>query len=158
MIRYSHSPRNTHRTLTGIVIKIDFEESALQHRAVVKPNIDPELDNMKHTYDGMNDLLSIVAKDIAEKIPQEVRLSLNVIYFPQIGYLIVVPFDPETRQPVYDGHQNAEDHWEQMFTTGERVYFKNAQMRMMDEHFGDTYGMICGTDPPKYQMIFYLLT
>ncbi|KAI9779319.1 MAG: MutS protein msh5 [Geoglossum umbratile] len=122
---------------------IDFEESSLQHRAVVKPNIDPELDNMKHTYNGMNDLLSTVAKDIAENIPEEVRLSLNVIYFPQIGYLIVVPFDPETRQPVYDGRQNVEDHWEQVFTTGERVYFKNEQMNMMDEHFGDTYGMIC---------------
>jgi DNA mismatch repair protein MSH5 len=99
---------------------------------------------MKHTYDGMNDLLSTVARDIAAKIPEEIHLSLNVIYFPQIGYLIVVPFDPETRQPVYSGPQGEEDHWEQMFTTGERVYFKNAQMNMMDEHFGDTYGMICG--------------
>jgi DNA mismatch repair protein MSH5 len=131
-------------TLMLAFIKIDFEESTLQHRAVVKPRIDVELDNMKHTYDGMNDLLSTVARDIAAKIPEEIRLNLNVIYFPQIGYLIVVPFDPETRQPVYSGPQDEEDHWEQMFTTGERVYFKNAQMNMMDEHFGDTYGMICG--------------
>ncbi|KAH0536656.1 hypothetical protein FGG08_006482 [Glutinoglossum americanum] len=131
------------RGVWGSLVMVDFEESVLQHRAVVKPHIDAELDNMKHAYDGMNDLLSKVARDIAKGIPEEVRLSLNVIYFPQIGYLIVVPFDPETKQPIYDGRQNEEDHWEQMFTTGERAYFKNDQMNMMDEHFGDTYGMIC---------------
>src|SRR2546421_11143335 len=99
---------------------------------------------MKRTYDGMDDLLSTVARNIAERIPEDIRLSLNVIYFPQIGYLIVVPFDPETGRPVYDGSRNEEDHWEQMFSTKDRVYYKNAQMNEMDEHLGDTYGMICG--------------
>ncbi|KAH0562249.1 hypothetical protein GP486_003054 [Trichoglossum hirsutum] len=136
-------PDYLNKVRTMINDTIDFEESAVQRRAVVKPHIDAELDDMKRTYDGMDDFLSVVARNIAAKIPEEIRLSLNVIYFPQIGYLIVIPFDPETRRPIYNGPQGGEDHWEQMFTTGARVYFKNAEMHMMDEQLGDAYGMIC---------------
>jgi hypothetical protein len=31
-------------------------------------------------------------------------------------------------------------------------------MNMMDEHFGDTYGMICGIDHPWGSNEIYLLT
>ena len=44
---------------------IDFEESSLQHRVVVKRHVDEELDEMKRMYDGLDDMLGEVARQIA---------------------------------------------------------------------------------------------
>lgn len=63
-----------------------------------------------------------------------------MLYFPQIGFLLTVPLDPNTNQAVYEG--GFDDPWESMFSTEGQAYFKNAEMREMDEHFGDLYGMI----------------
>jgi len=65
-----------------------------------------------------------------------------VIYFPQIGYLIAMPMDPETGQSYWEGTED--DHWEKMFTSDRMVYYKNDQMNEMDSQFGDIYTEICG--------------
>ncbi|KAI5853195.1 DNA mismatch repair protein MutS, partial [Morchella snyderi] len=127
---------------------IDFDESALQHRVVVRRNVDEELDRMKQMYDGMDSMLSQVARQVAAGIPADVAISLNVIYFPQLGYLIVVPTlegssndggeDDAAGRPVYMGQD-----WEFQFCTGTSWYYKNPQMREMDAYFGDMYGLIC---------------
>lgn len=101
--------------------------------------MDPELDNMKETYAGMNSLLDKVAVDIARTLPEEVG-DINVIYFPQLGFNIAIPLD-ESGRVVYDGGDEA---WDQVFTTENRAYFKDFRMREMDEKLGDMYGLICG--------------
>jgi DNA mismatch repair protein MSH5 len=130
---------------------IDFEESSLQHRVVVKRHIDEELDRMKRMYDGLDDMLGQVARQIAAEIPGPVDTTLNVIYFPQLGYLIVVPADEKggsiadgssgevSGRPSYTG-----DDWEFQFSTETSWYYKSPQMREMDNYFGDMYGLICG--------------
>ncbi|KAL7267479.1 hypothetical protein RUND412_009935 [Rhizina undulata] len=127
---------------------IDFEESALQHRVVIKGNIDAELDQMKHMYDGMDSMLSEVARQIAASIPEDVATRLNVIYFPQLGYLTAVPSieGSENGGDSEDGGPRpsyAGEGWEFQFCTGTSWYYKNPQMREMDEYFGDMYGLIC---------------
>ncbi|KAB2576043.1 MutS protein-like protein 5 [Lasiodiplodia theobromae] len=126
------------RKITDI---IDFEQSEYQHRTVVHMGIDEELDNMKRTYDGIELVLSQVANHIAEKVPAVLGTSINVIFFPQIGFLITVPMDPDTGHGMYEGSQ--QDVWERMFTSEEHVYYKNDNMREMDDHFGDMHGLIC---------------
>lgn len=132
---------------------IDFDESSLQHRVVVKHHVDDELDQMKRMYDGMDSMLSEVAQQVAAGIPQNIAINLNVIYFPQLGYLIVVPSvgggNPSEGQstgasevegrPVYVGGD-----WDFQFCTGTSWYYKSPQMREMDNYFGDMYGLICG--------------
>ncbi|KAL1618838.1 hypothetical protein SLS54_006953 [Diplodia seriata] len=120
---------------------IDFEQSEHQHRTVVRMGVDEELDNMKQTYDGIELLLSQVANHIAEGIPAVLGASINVIFFPQIGFLITVPLDPDTGHGMYEGSD--QDAWERMFTSEEQVYYKNDNMREMDDHFGDLHGLIC---------------
>ncbi|TKA68935.1 hypothetical protein B0A49_05342, partial [Cryomyces minteri] len=120
---------------------VDFEESTQQHRTVVKTGVDEELDNMKRTYDGIDNLLSEVARHIAEGVPSDLRSDLNVIYFPQIGFLVAMVLDEETGCGVYEG--GIADPWERMFTTGNCVYYKNKEVSEMDAHFGDIYGLIC---------------
>lgn len=122
---------------------IDFNGSTDQQRLVVNNGIDPDLDNLKRTYDGMDDMLSHVAKAAADEIPAAFGVSLNVIYFPQLGYLIVVPLNSITGQPVYYGEELGDDRWEWIFSTEERAYFKDRKMKELDDYFGDLYGLIC---------------
>ena len=84
----------------------------------------------------------MVAQDIASNIPVGLPCELNVIYFPQIGFLIAVPKDEETGAPLWEGRH--EHPWEQTFKTEEQVYYKNDNMHELDEHFGDIDGMISG--------------
>lgn len=119
---------------------VDFDKSAEESRTVILEGVDEELDNMKRTFAGLDDLLGTVARSLSEKLPADFQGSLNVLYFPQIGFLITVPLDPITGEAVYDG--NFDNPWERMFSTEDQVYFKNSQMREMDGHFGDLYGII----------------
>jgi DNA mismatch repair protein MSH5 len=102
--------------------------------------VDRELDLMKDRYNGLDSLLKQVAIDIATTIPAELDIDVNVIYFPQLGFNIAIPFDSRGNA-AYDGGDEA---WEQMFTTENRVYFKDFRMREMDDKLGDIYGLVCG--------------
>ena len=94
---------------------VDLDKSAEEGRTIILPGVDEELDQLKRTLDGLDDLLNQVAAKLSEGIPAELRTSLNVIYFPQIGFLVTVPIDPDTDDAVYSG--NMDNVWERMFTT-----------------------------------------
>ncbi|KAF3000149.1 MutS protein msh5 [Curvularia kusanoi] len=119
---------------------VDFDKSDEERRTVILPGVDEELDHMKRTLDGLESILSQVATRLSEAMPAELRAALNVIYFPQIGFLVIVPMDPLTGAAVYDG--SLEKPWEMMFSADDQVYFKTSEVREMDNHFGDVYGMI----------------
>ncbi|KAF2019048.1 hypothetical protein BU24DRAFT_341301 [Aaosphaeria arxii CBS 175.79] len=119
---------------------IDFDRSEDESRTIIRAGVDEELDHMKRTFDGLGSLLAEVERKLAEDIPHNLRQTLNVIYFPQIGFLTTTPIDPETREVVYEG--GFENPWERMFATEDQCYFKNSQMREMDDHFGDLFGLI----------------
>ncbi|KAJ3379294.1 MutS protein msh5 [Entophlyctis sp. JEL0112] len=131
-----------HRTLKHLTekFKVDFEESlASATGIVVKQGVDETLDEMKHAFDGLDDLLSSVAQNIANKIPSGFSDSLNVIYFPQLGYLITIPMQAHmtTRESfVIDG-------FDFQFCTAKTVFYKSAEMYEMDEKIGDLHSMIC---------------
>ncbi|KAI4256406.1 MAG: hypothetical protein L6R42_006240 [Xanthoria sp. 1 TBL-2021] len=112
------------------------------HRTVVKPGVDAALDAMKQTYDGIEDLLNKTSQSIAETVPVQYSLDLNVIFFPQIGFLISMPRDPEIGRGNYEGPEDG-GGWDRIFSTRSRVYYKDYRMRELDETFGDMYAMIC---------------
>ena len=70
---------------------------------------------MKQTFDALNPLLGEVARKLSENVPVDVQGTLNVIYFPQIGFLLTIPLNPVTKAAVYDG--GLENPWERMFST-----------------------------------------
>lgn len=106
----------------------------------MKPGLDRELDRMKDTYDGLNDLLKEVATEIAATIPESLDIDVNVIYFPQLGFNIAVPLN-DMGEAAYSG---TADDWELIFVTENRAYFKDFRMRERDQSLGDIYGLICG--------------
>jgi DNA mismatch repair protein MSH5 len=126
---------------TLITEMVDFEASKDEGRTIVRPGVDAELDEIKRTYDGIEDLLHKVTDHIANIVPAELNAKINVIFFPQIGFLIASPVDGENGVGVFEGPEN--DPWEKMFVTEAAAYYKNSNMREMDEHFGDIYGRIC---------------
>ncbi|KAB8291251.1 hypothetical protein EYC80_009938 [Monilinia laxa] len=122
---------------------IDFERSAEQHRITVRQGVDPELDAMKRTYDGMESFLTEVQRKMTDDLPEWARQYIeNCIYFPQLGFLTVVQLDPNTGEGKYKGEGTEEDEWTQTFVSDEKVYYKNRRMREMDEYIGDLYSMI----------------
>lgn len=128
--------------------QVDFRASAEQHRTVVNVGVDDELDQMRHRYDGLDSLLSEVRRRLLESSAYKAHLDLNVIYFPQIGFLILLPLDDQTGRGLHEEVLDPEGSWVRMFSTDAEVYYKSNETREMDEHFGDIYGMICGNSCP----------
>ena len=114
------------------------------HRTVVNAGVDEDLDKMKQTYDGIEDLLGHTSREIAATIPREYDVDLNVIFFPQIGFLISVPVSPETGRSQYEGGVGGNTDWDLVFSTGVSVYYKDFRMRELDHELGDMYAIICG--------------
>ena len=114
------------------------------HRTVVKSGVDDELDAMKRTYDGMEDLLNRTSQEIAATIPAVYTLDLSVIFFPQIGFLISLPLNSVTGRGDYEGGEGEDQRWSQIFSTGNRIYYKDSRMKELDVTFGDMYSVICG--------------
>ncbi|KAF8890007.1 muts domain V-domain-containing protein [Gymnopilus junonius] len=128
---------------------VDWEDSSNNDRVCVRPHIDEDLDNRKHVYHGIDDVLSTVAKQICEIIPFGFTTSLNVVYFPQLGYLICVPMLDEWRTE--SGVQPLEgwtfQPWDELLTfVSSNVYFKSQEMHgkyfHMDHHIGDLHSTI----------------
>ncbi|KAH9210583.1 muts domain V-domain-containing protein [Leptodontidium sp. 2 PMI_412] len=123
---------------------VDFEQSVEQHRTVVKTGFDPELDNIKRSYDGLDSMLTEVATQISNNVPEwAAQYISNCIFFPQLGFLTVVPLDPESGKGKYEGEGIENDAWQKMFVSNDMGYYKNLKMKELDSYFGDIYGMIC---------------
>lgn len=98
---------------------VDFEASKDERRTVVQAGVDEELDEAERTYDGIEDLLSQVAGHVAEHVPAGLDSKVNVIFFPQIGFLISIRLEEDTGRGVYEGTDA--DPWEKMFATEENA-------------------------------------
>ncbi|KAI4754544.1 hypothetical protein E4T52_13305 [Aureobasidium sp. EXF-3400] len=120
---------------------IDFELSRDQGRNIVRQGVDHDLDELKRTYEGLESLLAQVARHVAQSVPEELNANINVVFFPQIGFLIAIPQSPITGHGIFEGPEDAP--WEKMFTTEEFAYYKNENVIEMDSYFGDIYGRIC---------------
>ncbi|KAI9464933.1 DNA mismatch repair protein MutS [Lactarius psammicola] len=134
------------REVGGAINKtIDWEESTLLQRVCVRPHIDEELDNRKHLYNGVDAVLSKVAEGISPTVPQDYATSLNVVYFPQLGFLVCVPMLEEWRSG--DGIEVLDGWTFQVYyflpiKLRSHVYFKNDKMHDLDKHLGDLYPLI----------------
>ncbi|KAF9242539.1 muts domain V-domain-containing protein [Melanogaster broomeanus] len=131
---------NMSQVLTLMSRQIDWEESAEAGRVCVRPHVDEELDKRKHIYRGIDSVLSKVAEQISQTVPADYAESLNVVYFPQLGFLITVPmleeWESEAGVQVLDG-------WNfQVISCRSHVYFKSKEMQDMDNHIGDLHPAI----------------
>ncbi|KAG1692580.1 MutS 5 [Nymphon striatum] len=80
--------------------KVDFDESLEKSRFTVKFGVCEEIDNSKYfkhlkkrTYSGLPDLLTRVARNELDRLDQDIE-ECNVVYLPQLGYLLSIPITP----------------------------------------------------------------
>lgn len=114
-------------------------------RTAVRRGIDSDLDERKRIYDGMEHLLANVNAKLRSGIPEWARKYVQAcIFLPQLGFLTTVSVNPQTGIGDYDG-EGLNDTWDCMFVVDGHAYYKNRQMKEMDEELGDPYCMIIGT-------------
>ena len=108
-----------------------------ENRTVILRNVDTELDQLKHTWDGLDQLLDDVTTAVSTEVIKEtqMRYDLRVGFFPQIGFLIAINVEDQTKEELFDG--TVEDPWKRMFVVNSTIFYKNKTMREMDEYFGD---------------------
>jgi DNA mismatch repair protein MSH5 len=84
---------------------IDFKETQSSNRVTILPGVSEELDDKKQTYQNMDHFLTLVADQEASSLPDDFP-AFNIVYFPQLGYLIVVARMEENEYyPEVDGLQ-----------------------------------------------------
>ncbi|XP_035698854.1 mutS protein homolog 5-like [Branchiostoma floridae] len=123
-----------HRIATLIHKIVDFEESTVHNRLVVKPHVDPELDEKKRTYNGLPDFMTRVAREELNKLDDSIT-ECNVIYLPQLGYLLAIPC---TSQIIKEEEKYHMPGLEFVFLSNGMVHYKSASTRELDALLGDT--------------------
>jgi len=100
---------------------------------------------LKHTYDGIESLLTEVATALNQELPKWAHGRFqNCVFFPQLGFLTVVEMSGVSRTDILQNDGLQDKNWEERFRDNDRVYYKNRHMKQLDERFGDVYGMIVG--------------
>ncbi|XP_066299080.1 mutS protein homolog 5-like [Branchiostoma lanceolatum] len=122
-----------HRIATLIHKIVDFEESTVHNRLVVKPHVDPELDEKKRTYNGLPDFMTRVAREELGKLDDSIT-ECNVIYLPQLGYLLAIPCTSQIKEEE-NFHMPG---LEFVFLSNGMVHYKSASTRELDALLGDT--------------------
>ncbi|KAH6895100.1 muts domain V-domain-containing protein [Thelonectria olida] len=122
---------------------IDFEQSKSRHRSSVKAGVDPQLDELKRLYDGMDSFLTEVVNHMNRDLPEwACQYIRSCIFLPQIGFLTVVEPNPETGNGRYEGEGAEGGAWEKLFSAEGSVCYKNHYMQELDEEYGDMYCQI----------------
>ncbi|XP_078658061.1 mutS protein homolog 5-like isoform X1 [Branchiostoma floridae x Branchiostoma belcheri] len=122
-----------HRIATLIHKIVDFEESTVHNRLVVKPHVDPELDEKKRTYNGLPDFMTRVAREELNRLDDSIT-ECNVIYLPQLGYLLAIPCTSQIKEEE-NFHMPG---LEFVFLSNGMVHYKSASTRELDALLGDT--------------------
>lgn len=136
----SDSIANLGRLLAMLDSVIDLEESKSSKRLTVRAGVDAMLDELKNVYHGLGDLLTRVAEEQMKLLHADVVIdSLSTVYFPMIGYAIVVP--RVAHVPVRQQLASLPE-MDYLFDTDAFVYLKSPLTRTLDEELGDIHSLI----------------
>ncbi|KAH6591068.1 hypothetical protein BASA50_009068 [Batrachochytrium salamandrivorans] len=121
-----------------IVTKIDFDSSKKDARLVIKADVDEDLDMLKKTYSELDDILSAVAATVAQTLSPGIATSLNIVYFPQLGYLVAIPL----HSSIYPLQDYTIEGLSFQFSTATVAYYKSEKMHELDDSLGDIHSNI----------------
>ena len=68
-------------------------------------------------------------------IPSPVASELRIVYYPQLGCLVVLPWLPDISLE----EQTSIQGLEYQFRTDSKVYFKNERMHELDNYLGNLW-------------------
>lgn len=134
---------------------VDFEESSVSGRMVVAEGFSEEIDEMKRSYNALDDFLTAVGVEEHERLSQvDNAPRLNSLYFtynPQIGYLVVLT-ENDCDQI---GIECLEMHGMSfVFRSSEHEYhFKTERCRQLDDGLGDIHGAIVDLEAKAFRYL-----
>ncbi|KAH3680943.1 hypothetical protein WICMUC_000086 [Wickerhamomyces mucosus] len=124
--------KNINELIKQINFIIDFDSSKDWNRIYIRDGINTELDNLKQKYNTLETVLHDLAIDLSNEY--SIRGDdLNVVYIPQLGYLISINLETSDSIP---------NDWVGVFSTSTNCYYKEAFMNQMDIDYGDVYQLI----------------
>lgn len=112
---------------------VDFDLSKQWKRVYVRDGLIPSLDALRIDYECLEITLEEAAVKIALEYPNLSSDLLNVVYMPQVGYLISVDIE---------GQKDVPHDWREVFTTATNLYYKDQYTSTMDDVIGDVYQLI----------------
>lgn len=104
---------------------------------VVRSRVNPDLDRVRRQYHSLPDLLSSMVQEVAARITEPKIRVLNIVYFPQLGFLVTIPVSEELR-----AEDVKEAGFALQFTTEKAGYFKDDVTLRLDAEIGDIYADI----------------
>lgn len=137
ILRRCHVPtlRKLHERITTIV---DHELTAEKKDSVeVHYGFHEELDAAKEAFDTLDETLSAVGSEVLAKHPELQRLT--VVFLPQVGFLIQLDRRNHAHNVTNNTFPDLPADFSFVFLQAQdnAVYFKNADMRQLDEEVGD---------------------
>ena len=120
-----------------VVDTIDIAASQ-SGRVIVKWGVDADLDRHKEAYEGLRSFLDAVAKTVAQDL-HPFAYALSVDYYPQLGYFVTIGIS------YFNDHLTTNlpnPSYQYQFKSDEKLFYKNARMRELDEQYGDIYSAI----------------
>merc|ERR1719397_335576 len=102
---------------------IDFEGD-MNKKITVCFGVSERLDYLKSHYEGLGDFLTVVAEnDMKNEALPECIKTMSIEYYPQLGYLLKVPYDDRTTPSLKIRGL------EFKFKSKEHVFYKNDRTR-----------------------------
>ena len=123
---------------------IDFTESKSRSNISIRRGVNEDLDALNLQLEGMDELLSELARmDVASEEIPSIITEMSYTYFPQLGYLMKIPYTERTTPSLQSGSLGDLSF---RFKADDFVYYKNRGTQQLDEEFGDIQGIMSDTE------------
>ena len=110
---------------------IDEEKTIESKTIAIRPGHHEKLDSLKEQFTNLPDILSHVARGLQESIPP-LKPYIEVLFIPQVGFLVSLENALDWNE---DG--SLPEDFRFVFAESGKSYFKNNEVRELDERIGD---------------------
>lgn len=117
--------------------QVDLEQSKRQEKIVIRRHVNPDLDRLRHQYRTLPPYLTAKVQLVAERLRNPTVKAINIVYFPQLGFLVTASWQGETRAEDIQAAVGKE--FSLQFVTEHVAYFKDPTTRGLDDEIGDIY-------------------
>ena len=114
-----------------------MKQSLIQEKIVIRSKVNPDLDILRQRYNSLPKFLTDIVHEIADSIKNPQITTINVVYFPQLGFLVTIQLDGGLK-----AEEINEDTFDLQFITEKVAYLKDPITRRLDEEIGDIYADI----------------
>lgn len=128
------------------IVSIVDHEATMETKdcVVIHYGFHEELDRAKESFDTLDTTLSMIGSQILHKHPG--LFTVKVVFLPQVGFLIALDKRNHHRIPNSNDFPELPPDFSYVFEQDNEVFFKNNDMRRLDDDIGDLDAFIKDTE------------